>query len=213
MGVIAEWNQRARAAAPELRVGSVLMMDSFSLPTVDAEMVEDIMKFHRQVWTLADRYASDIESAILGAAEFLHESQAARLPDLLALAQRVYMLRWTPHPIPGARADIEWILSQELAKSDRPGPETIAAFDSALAYYRIVAGEMIRRGDAASREAALDVLKADADLRAAQASGASLDRLVALNQRLSDAIAGPRSAQMTFSQTLWRHRRAHRLDR
>ncbi len=196
--VVAAWNQRARVAAPELRVGSMLMMDSFSLPTVDAEMVEDITRIHRQVLTLADRYASDFESAVLGAAEFLHESQAKRLPDLLALTQRVHMLRWTPRPIPGARADIEWILSQELAKCDHPSPETIAAFDSSLAYYRIVAGEMIRRGEVASREAALDVLKADIDLRAAQSSGASLDRLVTLNQRLSDAIAGPRRAQFTF---------------
>jgi hypothetical protein len=196
--LVANWNRRARAARDELSEGSKLMLQSYSMQAVSQDTLDRIEQYHRTVWSLADQHEDDLEVAILSFESLLDPSQAARLPKVQSLAQRVHELRWMSRPIPGARVDVEWVLTLRLPDCEGGADSTLDSVDTALEYYRAVAGEVIRRVASESRKAALDSLTASANYRSAQQDVADRDEIARLRSAMLEAVSRPRHLQIPF---------------
>ena len=199
--VIEAWNRRANAEVEELRDGSGVMLDFYSAAFVEEETLDVIRRYHRTLWSLADAYMVDLEAAVLGAADFLDESQQTRLPDVFALAQRAHRLRWMTRPIPGARDDIEWAITDRLASCDKVGLGSIHDIGSSLEHYRSISNVLIRRSEESSRNGSLEQLAMVAALKNARsAPSVSEQELKRLSDELLESIARPRRAQIPFRQ-------------
>lgn len=196
--IIADWNRRARAARKGLSEGSRLMLQSYSMETVSADTLARIEQYHRDIWSLADQYKSDLEEAILSFDQLLDPSQASRLPKVLSLARRVQELRWMSRPIPGAREDVEWIITLRLPECEAALDATLNSVDTALEYYRVVAGDMIQRIASESRRAALDSLAASVNHRVAHQNAVDREEVARLRASMLEAIARPRHIQIPF---------------
>ncbi len=199
--VIESWNQRANAEIEELRDGSRIMLDFYTAAYVEEGTLDAIRRYHRLLWSLADAYRVDLEAAVLGAADFLDESQRAKLPDVFALVQRVHRLRWMTRPIPGARDDIEWAITVRLSSCDRVDLGSIQDVGSSLEHYRLVANMLLRRGEEYSRDGSLEQLALMAALKNERsAQSVSEQELKRLSDELVESIARPRRAQIPFRQ-------------